>query len=467
VGIGLVNERFSDEGEPGFILVEGDLANPKVIAAMGELRNNVNSHGPEDSDQLSRLPTGEVEMLAIDGILGFAKAAMAWNNTLFIAAGWDPSAEDGGVGCDRDFLGLPSLGDRECLIFLYGFVLTRGVPESGGYPSMPPSIVAEYIQAAEEIDYEHPWLTVSGEIPQYPRASIRFGISSPEQFALVEPALAQLEDDMAPLQELARNPLREQGDLSSADEEYPVTWAIPTGEPVIRFVAADSMQDEMQGTLLLGVVLCTITLWWGFREETSARQRWEEGMQDRADFARRVGSTVAVTGVITYLMLGTGYAVFFTALALVLSVLWGTLPFFIATVTTGPIFIVIIWLYAMVELAGYGLNMVTVAIAAMSLGVGIDYVIHLIERYREEREKGSTPHLSLAAVGSASGLALFGSAVSDIAGFMVINQSKMGFFSTFGLFCAVMIGLSLIASMILTPAVLGLLHRKSLVSEYS
>jgi len=467
VGIGLVNERFSDEGEPGFILVEGDLANPKVIVAIGELRNNVNSHGPEDSDQLSRLPTGEVEMLAIDGILGFAKAAMAWNNTSFIAAGWDPLAEDGGVGCDKDFLGLPSLGDRECLIFLYGFVLTRGVPESGGYPSMPPSIVAEYIQVAEEIDYEHPWLTVSGHTPQYPRASIRFGISSPEQFALVEPALTQLEDDMAPLQELARNPLREQGDLSSADEEYPVTWAIPTGEPVIRFVAADSMQDEMQGTLLLGVVLCTITLWWGFREETSARQRWEEGMQDRADFARRVGSTVAVTGVITYLMLGTGYAVFFTALALVLSVLWGTLPFFIATVTTGPIFIVIIWLYAMVELAGYGLNMVTVAIAAMSLGVGIDYVIHLIERYREEREKGSTPHLSLAAVGSASGLALFGSAVSDIAGFMVINQSKMGFFSTFGLFCAVMIGLSLIASMILTPAVLGLLHRKSLVSEYS
>ena len=44
----------------------------------------------------------------------------------------------------------------------------------------------------------------------------------------------------------------------------------------------------------------------------------------------------------------------------------------------------------------------------------------------EERENGATPHLSLAAVGSASGLALFGSAVSDIAGFMVINQSKMG-----------------------------------------
>ena len=467
LGIGLINERFSDEGEPGFILVEGDIANPKVIAAFGEFRSNVNSHGSEDSDQISRLPTGEVEMIAIDGILGFAKAAMAWNNTSFVEAGWNPSAEDGGVGCDKDVLGLPSLDDRQCLIFLYGFVLTRGVPESGGYPPLPPSIVAEYIHAAEELDYERPWLTVSGEVPHYPRASMRYGISSPEQFALVEPALAQLEQDMAPLQELARNPLRERGKISSADEEYPITWAIPTGEPVIRFVAANSMQEEMQGTLLLGVVFCTITLWWGFREETSVSQRWQEGMQDRADFTRRVGATVVVSGVITYFLLGTGYALAFATLALVLSILWGTMPFFIAAVTTGPIFVVIVWLYALIALAGYGLNMITVAIAAMSLGVGIDYVIHLIERYREEREKGTTPHLSLAAVGSASGLALFGSAVSDIAGFLVINQSKMGFFSTFGLFCAIMIGLSLIASMVLTPAVLGLLHRKSLVSEYS
>ncbi len=465
VGIALVNERFSDEGEPGYILLEGDMANPKVIAAIGEFRNNANSHEPGDSDQLTRLPTGKVEIIAIDSILALTKASMAWNSTPFDAAGWDSSAEDGGMGCNKDFFGLPSLNDRECLVFLYGFTLTRGVPESGGYPPMAPSLVAEYIQVVGQIDYESPWLTVSGETPIYPRASIRFGISSPEQFALVEPALAQLEDDMAPLQELSRNSMRIQSDISSADEEYPVTWAIPTGEPVVRFVAADSMQDEMQSTLLLGVLMCTITLWWGFREETSVRQRWQEGMQDRPAFARRVGATVAITGVITYLMLGTTYLVFFSVLALFLSILWGTAPFFVAAITTGPIFVVIIWLYAMVELAGYGLNMVTVAIAAMSLGVGIDYVIHFIERYREEREKGATPHISLAAVGGASGLALFGSAISDIAGFMVINQSKMGFFSTFGLFCAAMIGLSLIASMILTPAVLGLLHRKSLISE--
>ena len=465
VGIYLVNERFSDEGEPGFILVEGDMADPKVIAAFSELRQNVNSRQPGEPDQISRLPTGEVELIAIDSVLVLAKAAMAWDIEPFEQAGWDSQADDGGVGCAKDFLGLPSLADRDCLLFLYGYMLTRGIPESGGYPAMPPSIAAEYIQVAEELDYDSPWLTSTGESPSYIRASIRFGISSPEQFALVEPALEQLQDDMAPLQELARNPLRERADIESADSEYPITWAIPSGEPVVRFVAADSMQDEMQGTLLLGVAFCTLTLWWGFREETSARQRWRESISDPTASARKVGSVVVMTGIAAYLFLGPTYGVVLAILAVALSLLWGTAPFYIATVTTGPILVVIIWLYAMISLAGYGLNMVTVAIAAMSLGVGIDYVIHFIERYREEREEGSTPDVSIAAVGGASGLALFGSAVSDMAGFMVINQSKMGFFSTFGLFCAIMIALSLLASMVLAPAVLGLIHRNSISSS--
>jgi predicted RND superfamily exporter protein len=33
----------------------------------------------------------------------------------------------------------------------------------------------------------------------------------------------------------------------------------------------------------------------------------------------------------------------------------------------------------------------------------------------------------------------------------------MGFFSTFGLFCAIMIGLSLVASMILAPSLIGII----------
>jgi predicted RND superfamily exporter protein len=104
--------------------------------------------------------------------------------------------------------------------------------------------------------------------------------------------------------------------------------------------------------------------------------------------------------------------------------------------------------------------MVTVAIAAMALGVGIDYVIHVVERYREERSEGANVDASIRAIGGAAGLALFGSAVSDVTGFLIIAQSPMGFFASFGLFCAVMIGLSLFASLVTTPAMLGSLARR-------
>jgi len=183
------------------------------------------------------------------------------------------------------------------------------------------------------------------------------------------------------------------------------------------------------------------------------------------EFAPRIALNVFAMATISYLLAGADYAIIFSLLAVACSVLWGTRPLILATITTTPIFLMIVWLYAIVGIAGFGLNMVTVSIAAISLGVGIDYVIHIIERFREEKENGMSTMKSIEAVGGASGIALFGSAISDITGFAIINQSEMGFFSTFGLFCAIMIGLSLVASLILAPAVLGLAFRDYKPSE--
>ena len=472
IGVGLINQRFSDEGEPAYILLEANLTNPRVLDAIEELRENMNSHTPDEPNQFTRSPNGEVELLAIDQMLWYLRAAMAWNQTPFEEAGWDFDLNDGGIGCetvvipnrDFEFIFIPSTNDSESLKFLYGFMMTRGVPASGGYPALSPSIVGEFLQVAGKLDFERPWLTEEGDSPNYPRATLRFGISSPEQFALVEPALIQLELDMEPLQNLSVNPLRTRGSLDNAfsDEYHPVSWAIPTGEPVVRFVAADSMQDDLQDTILLGVLLCFLTLWWGFRDNGNTVQRIKKNISNIRKNSPLIILNVIVFALISLALVGDEYLLHFIMVALILSLSFGTQPFIYAGITTTPIFIMIIWLYALVDLFGYGLNMVTVSIAAISLGVGVDYVIHLIERYREEIEEGKSQLESVAVVGGASGLALFGSALSDFAGFMVINQSKMGFFSTFGLFCAIMIILSLIASMIIAPALIGMLHRSTI-----
>jgi predicted RND superfamily exporter protein len=116
-----------------------------------------------------------------------------------------------------------------------------------------------------------------------------------------------------------------------------------------------------------------------------------------------------------------------------------------------------VWLYGIMYAAGASLNIVTVTIATISLGVGIDYCIHVTERYREGIRKGEDHHTALIGVGGACGLALVGSAASDIAGFLVISLSPMGLFSNFGIYSAAMIALSLIASLVLTTAALGLI----------
>ncbi len=468
IGVNLVNERFRD-GEPGYILVEGDISNPKVISAISEMRDNMNSHNGSDPDQISRTPTGEVELIALDQILMFTQAAMFVNLIPFEESGWDKEFNDGGLGCEtmevshpiKRIVRIPVLEDRECLNFLYGFILTKGVPATAGYPALPTTIVSEYLHTDDELNISRPWLTITGETPRYSKMSMRFGLSNPEQFALIEPALIQLQSDMLPFQNLSKSSIYTRGDIDKTfqDENYPVSWAIQTGDPVIRFVAADSMQDEMQETLLLGLVFCMMTLWWGFRTEEKLNKNIIRIRKELLNYSIKSILASIFMGLIVYVLVGFEYAILISVLTILLSIFWGIEAFGLALITTAPIFLVIIWLYGMIEVAGYGLNMVTVSIAAISLGVGIDYVIHIIERFREERERGNDVEHALRIVGGSSGLALFGSAVSDIAGFAVINQSDMGFFSTFGLFCAIMIGLSLIASIILTPAILSISYK--------
>ena len=141
-----------------------------------------------------------------------------------------------------------------------------GVPEGGYIPHIPPSLTALNIAPNCEIDPEMVHLCQDGSIPEYPRMTLRWGIANPEQFIVVEQVLAEMEMDMQPFQELAAQDISQRADIESFSEEYPVTWAIATGDPVTRFVAANSMQNQLQGTLVLGVLFCLITLWWGFRK---------------------------------------------------------------------------------------------------------------------------------------------------------------------------------------------------------
>ena len=463
----LINERFSSEGEPALILIEGDMLNPKAFNAIGELENNMNTPSPDDPNRYTTLPSGKVELHSIREIVtNWTIGSMFYNSEPYENAGWNSSMPGNGVNCETSSSGIPDTNSRGCLQFFFGFLTIYGVPGVSIIPEIPPSIPALYITPDCEIDSNATHLCVDGSEPKYERMTLRWGLVKPEQFTITKQALAELERDMSPFANLSNGEMMERGALDSVTEEYPVTWAIYTGSPVTRYVAASSMQDELQGTLVLGVFFCLLTLWWGFRpkinQSVAALRRGKEEIGLLMAWGLLAGVSI---GLVMGQVYGGTIGGICGLLVFTLNFLWGERALGLAIITTFPILIVVIWLYGMIAAAGYGLNMVTVAIAAMSLGVGIDYVIHVVERYREEREKGRSVHSSLVAMGGASGLALVGSAVSDVTGFAIISLSPMGFFAAFGLFCALMIALSFIASMIITSSVFGMIGWKEVRTE--
>ncbi|MBT4058740.1 MAG: MMPL family transporter [Euryarchaeota archaeon] len=471
--VSLVNERFYSEGEPGEILIEGDVINPRVYLAIAETRANMNIHGPDDPNKFTVIADGTVDISGYDDFVNLAMLAMINNVTPFMNAGWDPTDSEGGVGCDRSNIGLPMTNDEECLRFLVGFISVYGIPATNSTPQLPPSIMALYIAPDRPLDPQNPMLALDGSTPRYERMLLRFGLRQPEQFPIVEQALAELYRDMSPFANLTEGDMKTQGDLESAftNEEYPVTWVIATGSPVARYVAASSLQNEMQATLTLGVFFCIITLWWGFRPTSEDnKKRIAHNLESGSawSFLSLFYAPLAVgmiAWVTTGLIASPTIALAIAVIAAYGTFAWGGDSLAMSLLTTAPILLVVIWLYGLIATLGYGLNMVTVAIATLSLGVGIDYVIHVIERFREEREKRQTVLTSIIAVGGASGVALIGSAASDILGFLVISFSPMGFFSLFGTFSAAMIFFSLIASLIIACGMLGTISYRSVITE--
>lgn len=127
-----------------------------------------------------------------------------------------------------------------------------------------------------------------------------------------------------------------------------------------------------------------------------------------------------------------------------------------ALVSILPILMTVTWLYAFMEVIGAALNIVTATIAAVSIGIGIDFAIHFIARYREELDHGVGARVAVRAAAEGTGTALLASALSSAVGFGILALAPMPLFATYGLLTAVMIVLALVATLVMLPSVLVL-----------
>jgi predicted RND superfamily exporter protein len=125
-----------------------------------------------------------------------------------------------------------------------------------------------------------------------------------------------------------------------------------------------------------------------------------------------------------------------------------------ALISLVPMLLVLGWLYGFMYLFDYSINPVTATIAAIAIGVGVDYAMHFTIRFREEFEGEPSRFPALRRAGEATGVALMVSAFTSMGGFIVLALTPMPVFAGFGVLMAVTILFSLTVALLVLPSLL-------------
>ena len=123
----------------------------------------------------------------------------------------------------------------------------------------------------------------------------------------------------------------------------------------------------------------------------------------------------------------------------------------LAVIAVGPIVLVLIWVLGTMALLGIPYTIITSIITALSIGIGVDYTIHMIHRYREEYSRGRDPEQAATRTLATTGSALLGSALTTALGLGVLVASPLAASQQFGFTAAITIAYSLIVSILVVP----------------
>ena len=123
----------------------------------------------------------------------------------------------------------------------------------------------------------------------------------------------------------------------------------------------------------------------------------------------------------------------------------------LSLIAVAPIVFVLIWVLGTMALLGIPYTIITSIITALSIGIGVDYTIHVIHRYREEFTRLRDPEKAAIRTLATTGSALLGSALTTALGLGVLIASPLAASQQFGITAAITIGYSLIVSLLVVP----------------
>lgn len=132
---------------------------------------------------------------------------------------------------------------------------------------------------------------------------------------------------------------------------------------------------------------------------------------------------------------------------------------FLGIITILPVALVVMWTYGLMYAAGIPFGPVTATLAALAIGIGVPFTIHIARRFEEDRVVMDDVEMAIRSTTTHTGGALAGSAFTTMAGFGILITSSLIPFKQMGQVTVFAIGLALIASILVLPSMLVLWER--------
>lgn len=127
-----------------------------------------------------------------------------------------------------------------------------------------------------------------------------------------------------------------------------------------------------------------------------------------------------------------------------------------------PLLLALAMIFGVMGFLGIELNLVTALLSSIMIGVGVDYSIHFLWRFRDERREGSDPATALERTLTTTGRGIVFNGLSVVVGFAVLIVSSFAPVRFFGLLVSISIAASLAGALIVLPALVLYLRPKFL-----
>ena len=124
-----------------------------------------------------------------------------------------------------------------------------------------------------------------------------------------------------------------------------------------------------------------------------------------------------------------------------------------------PVMIAVVWTGGAMGILGIPLDMATAGIGSLLLGMGIDYGIHLMHRYEEERKKKNSIDKAVETAVVSTGTAVFATTATTVVGFLALVFAPLPMMANLGKVCALGIFFCMVAVIALLPALLVIEER--------